>query len=988
MAASISTDGNLLFGLLALQNGLIDQDQLFAAFRTWSRDRIRTLADHLVARGDLDTDDRDAVGALVIRHLKRHGGDAEKSLAAIPVGDLTRASLAQIGDPQVEATLGRVGAPALTSDEGSTDHTASYSVGSATSDGQRFRILRPHAKGGLGAVFVALDVELNREVALKQILDSHADDPASRARFVVEAEITGGLEHPGIVPVYGLGSFANGRPYYATRFVRGESLKEAIEYFHVDESLEKDASRRSLELHKLLRRFADVCNAIEYAHSRGVLHRDIKPSNVILGKHGETLLVDWGLAKATGKSDPSSGERTLRPSSTSGSSETLPGSALGTPAYMSPEQAEGDLERLGPRSDVYSLGATLYCLLTGKAPFVGDAADVLHAVQKGEFRRPRAVDPAIDSALEAVCLKAMALKPADRYPTPKALAEDIDRWMADVPVSAWREPLTRRGRRWSRRNRTAVATAAAALLFALASTAAVLAVQTKANVELEARNLDLAAANRKVTQANKDLEAANQREHERFDLATDAIKLFHGEISEDLMLKERQFATLRTKLLRGAADFYAKLEALLTDQTDSKSRVALGKAYDELGKLTANIGNMPAALAVHRKALAVRRDLAARQGARTEAILDVARSLLAAGFLQTQTGDQAGAMASYEEARSLAESLDKTGSATAEVRAVLGTTQRSIGSLLWETGKPIEALATYESSRAVLQELADANPSTIQVQRDLAAIYLSMGELLWQTNNPRKALAAYESARTIQEKLADANPSVTALQNELARTYTSIGLSLSGTGNVAGALAACERARTIFQKLTDANPSANGLQTNLAWIHLNIGFVLSKSKPTEALAALDRARSINQKLADDNPTVIEHQTGLATAVLGIGTLRQAQGKTAEAAGAYRDAIAILERLPVLTPLDRYNVGCAHARLAGVAALSGSDLSPAEERAEADRAMNWLRAAVAAGFRSLAVLNTDTDLDPLRSRADFQILMMDVAMPDWPFSGGR
>src|SRR5262249_40114765 len=156
------------------------------------------------------------------------------------------------------------------------DRTASYAVGTATSDGQRFRVLRPHAKGGLGAVFVALDAELHREVALKQILDGHADDLTSRSRFLLAAEITGGLEHPGIVPVYGLGTYADGRPYYAMRFIKGDSLKEAADRFLADESLKGDPGRRSLELRKLLRRFIDVCNAIEYAHSRGVLHRDIK----------------------------------------------------------------------------------------------------------------------------------------------------------------------------------------------------------------------------------------------------------------------------------------------------------------------------------------------------------------------------------------------------------------------------------------------------------------------------------------------------------------------------------------------------------------------------------------------------------------------------------------------------------------------------------------------------------------------------------------
>jgi hypothetical protein len=217
-------DRHLLFGLLALQTGIISPEQLVLAFQAWARDKSKGLADHLKARGDLDDEDRAAVEALAARHLKRNDDDVEKSLAAVPANRSTRASLAALGEPEIEATLARVtrdhNGHATEVDE-DPDRTATLAVGAATGDGQRFRLLRPHARGGLGEVFVALDAELHREVAIKQILEKHADDPASHQRFVAEAEITGALEHPGVVPVYGLGTYGDGRPYYAMRFIRG-----------------------------------------------------------------------------------------------------------------------------------------------------------------------------------------------------------------------------------------------------------------------------------------------------------------------------------------------------------------------------------------------------------------------------------------------------------------------------------------------------------------------------------------------------------------------------------------------------------------------------------------------------------------------------------------------------------------------------------------------------------------------------------------------
>jgi serine/threonine-protein kinase len=467
-----AADLNLLFGVLALQMDFVSRDGLVAAMNAWALAKERPLGQVLADMGALRDDERDLLDALVEKHLRRHG-DARRSLAAVSSIGPVRQELQQIADPDLHASLAHISAARQ---EGADPHaTRPPSVGTLTSSGLRFRVLRPHAQGGLGEVFVAHDEELRREVALKEIQPRFADDPRKRERFLLEAEITGGLEHPGVVPVYGLGTYADGRPFYAMRFIRGNTLYDAIERFHKADVAGRDPGERSLALRQLLGRFVDVCDAVAYAHSRGVLHRDLKPHNVMLGRYGETLVVDWGLAKPVGRptGKESAEEGPLQPASVSGLTPTQAGSVLGTPQFMPPEQAAGRLDLLGAASDVYGLGATLYCLLTGKVPFEGkDVGAVLQKVQRGDFPPPRQVKPDVPAALEAVCLKAMALRPEGRYPTPHALKSDIEYWLADEPVSAWREPWRVRAWRWARRHQSAVAAAVAGLLVALLAGAA------------------------------------------------------------------------------------------------------------------------------------------------------------------------------------------------------------------------------------------------------------------------------------------------------------------------------------------------------------------------------------------------------------------------------------------------------------------------------------------------------------------------------------
>ena len=454
---------DLLLGLLALQNSFVDRTGLLDAFNIWVADKSKPIGRILVDRGALSANRLTLLEGLVEEHLKEHGGDPEHSLAILSSIGSVRDDLAKLGDPDLAYSLGHVSVarspgPTPPDDPSVTALWTGDAVAVAAS--ARYRVLRQHARGGLGVVSVALDEQLNREVAFKEILELNADDPQSRARFEREAEVTAGLEHPGIVPVYGVGRRANGRPFYVMRFVRGisenNSLSAAIKELHG----QSHVNEHSPTLNHLLRRFIVACQAIDYAHSRGVLHRDIKPGNIIIGKHGETLVVDWGLAKPLGhkESDATPDEPTLRPHADVAVEGTQRGSKMGTPGYMSPEQAAGSHDELGPNSDVYSLGATLYNLLTGHSPFEGDNyPERLKKNEQGEFPAPRKVCSWVPRALEAVCLKAMAKKPEDRFESARALAADVERWMDDEPVSAWREPIRDRVARWARHHKPLMA---------------------------------------------------------------------------------------------------------------------------------------------------------------------------------------------------------------------------------------------------------------------------------------------------------------------------------------------------------------------------------------------------------------------------------------------------------------------------------------------------------------------------------------------------
>ncbi len=327
---------------------------------------------------------------------------------------------------------------------------ASSGTGTGTGTGTnapRYRIVGEIGAGGMGVVHRAYDDELRREVALK-VLGRRADDPAAAARFAEEARATARLQHPNIVPVYDFGTM-DGRPFFAMKLVEGRTLAQVVE-------------AGSVSLFRRLEIFVDVARAVAYAHERGIVHRDLKPQNVMIGSFGEVQVMDWGLAAGGG----------------------------GTPAYMPPEQAENDPALVGPRSDVYGLGATLFHILTGAPPYAGGSPHeiVTRVIEAEEPPRARAADPVVPRELDAIAAKAMASRPDDRYASALALADDVQAFLEGRSVSALPEGLARRAVKWARRHRTLVgAGAIVALVAALGAAGTLTARSAAARREREAR---------------------------------------------------------------------------------------------------------------------------------------------------------------------------------------------------------------------------------------------------------------------------------------------------------------------------------------------------------------------------------------------------------------------------------------------------------------------------------------------------------------------
>jgi serine/threonine-protein kinase len=891
----MDTDRNLLFGVLALQADLIDAGQFAEACTAWSARKATPLAELLVQRGWLTASDRADVDKLLNRKLQKHGGDARASLAGVTTNQV-RQSLAAIADPEVQRTLD--GATPLLNDP-VVVRTQAY----IPEVHGRYTLSRLHATGGIGRVWLARDAALGRDVALKELRPEHTARPAVWARFLKEAQITGQLEHPGIVPIYEVGQRPDGQPpYYTMRFVRGRTLAQAAASYHKRRAR---GEAGPLELRELLKALVGVCNAVAYAHSRGVLHRDLKPQNVVLGEFGEVNVLDWGLARLLDQPATDADTAPLAVATDGGAQETQQGEVLGTPAYMAPEQAEGRLDRLGPATDVYGLGAMLYEILTGGAPFMGArTTDVLHQVIHDAPAPPHTVVAQTPRGLQAVCQKALAKEPARRYDSPRALAEEIERWMADEPVSAWREPVLVRTGRWVRRHRTSVATALAALIVAVLGLVAVAAVQNESRQQLAATNRDLLSA-------NVQLDQARDRAEKRVDLALGAIENFRSAVDDHLDVKNRpENQSLRKTLLQAPLAFYQKLRDDLQAGADSgpEARTKLADAYYKLATLNREIGSQKDALEAYNEAVTLLDPLVSEvpQAKRADLHEKLASALADRGALQMVSSGMANAaLESLGRARQLHEDQLRDEPKNVDARVSLAKVLSNTAAIESRTGKVDTALATLHKGIEVMEEAQRLDPKHVTAGILLARLHRQVASILnSQKSRQAEALAAAQLALHIAEPLARANPKNQLAQLLLAEVYATLAGVLDSKGEATAALETYRKRLAVVESLVKAYPAVSQYQLNQVWAMRNIASVQGEiGQHTEALETLQKARAIAESLVRDNPTNFDFKSTLAETWNSMARPQYALGRLADTLASIEANAALLEQICQSNPGD-------------------------------------------------------------------------------------
>ncbi len=933
--APVDTNRNLLFGLLALQNGLIDQAKLVAAFQAWTLEKARPLAEHLVARGDLDADDRSAVEALVALHNKKHGDSTENSLAALPAVPSLRRSLLRIADADIGASLAvlgpetdgdgtpagmieRTGAFAsitlAEADPGPEPALAASGPGVLDGSADRYQILGEIARGGMGSVLRARDPHLGRDLALKVLLDHHRGRSDLVDRFVEEAQICGQLQHPGVVPVYELSTLADHRPFFTMRLVKGQTLAAIL----------AERSGPGDDLPRFLAIFEAICQTMAYAHTRGVIHRDLKPSNVMVGSFGEVQVMDWGLAKVLAKEGQPSRERATPPAnatvvatvrSKGDSDQSQAGSVLGTPAYMAPEQARGETEAIDRRADIFALGSILCEILTGAPAFSGGSAiEILQAAGRADtaFAMVRLEQCGADLELLALARDCLAALAKDRPADAGVVAGRMTAYLAGVQERLRQAELSRAAERAraalalakaaaERRARRLTGALAATVLLAgglgavgwrwveLQRVERVREASGRVNLALqEATRLRGLAQGAAVDEPGPWAVAASAADKAR-DLLEPGLDPRLRKQVDDLaagLAVERTQAEAAARAARRDRRLLDRLVDIRSAEADDRGGWSTDAAYaDAFREAGLDVAALPADEAARR----IRTRLPEVATALASAVDDWA------AVRRDRRKDRTGAAALAALARAadpddwrnrLRTALDQPDAAarrTALQGLAGGASDEKLGPVSLDLlGRALNNAADPAGAETVLRRAQQRHPSDVWINYDLAAA-------LEKLARREEAIRYYTAARSLRPETA--HELAHALQakgekEEAIGVFEHLRRVRPGNGRHLGCLGVAlknqgrsQDAGTILEAAAAANREAIRHRPDDAYAHFSLGFTLDEQgKRDEAIA--------------EYRTAIRIQPDYASAHTNLGSLLSRQGKLDEAIAEYRTAIRI------------------------------------------------------------------------------------------------
>ncbi len=774
-----------------------------------------------------------------------------------------------------------------------------------------YEIFGELGRGGMGVVYKARQLRLNRIVALKMILAGDHASPESALRFMAEAESIARLHHPNIVQIFAFGD-CGGLPYFEMEYVGGGSLSDRL-------------GGTSWPLRDAARLVETLGRAIHEAHRMGIVHRDLKPANILLSTDGIPKIADFGLAKCL---DINTGL-------------TRTEWIVGSPSYMAPEQASPGATPIGPAADVYSLGAILYQLLTGRPPF--QAPTVLETLEQVRLDRPTApsrLRSKLPRDLVTICLKCLEKEPARRYSTAAELAEDLRRFEAGETIRARPAGRPERLWRWCRRE-PALASLALTLL---AGFFGVATQWWRAELHLKEAVRQRGRAEESVqrhNETNRDLRLANNREQmarrqtqEHFDAAMKALGGFEEITKDAALLREPRMEGLRAKLLQTALGFYRELQASLEADASTEARFQLSEAYASAALLTWELGRQEEALAAYRRSLAL-----------VEQIAVVSR-------------------------------------ADPRVRASLGNAHFRIGFSLRTMGRPAAALSSFEHALEIQDLLARDYPENARFQEYLSWTLSNIGMMQVELGRPAEALEPQRHAIAIHEGLARSFPVEIRFRNDLGWAWRYFSLALAASGDLNAALLLAERAAVLYQELVQADRDDPEIRWRLSRCLDEVGLIRTElGRPAEAAGPLERAVEFYEDLVRDNPAL--YGLDLARNRLYAALQRTMTSRREEALACIREAKEVLRRSSrVPIELVLHDMACSYV-LWSVAGREGA-IEPAEREARTQRAIAALRRVIAARHGNLIQVRCDPVLDPLRARRDFREMIMDLSFPSDPF----